>query len=67
MPLNADDGRHNRRNAPTRYTTDWDAYDRIQWQREDTLDSELRTRRIPAHLLNALCARVDAPKLRRAA
>ena len=43
------------------------AYDRIAWQRHDTLDPALRTRRIPAHLLNALCARVDAPKLRRAA
>ena len=46
---------------------DPDAYARIAWQRHDTLDPALRTRRIPAHLLNALCARVDATKLRRAA
>jgi hypothetical protein len=46
---------------------DPDAYDRIQWQRHDTLDPEARRRRIPAHLLRALCTHVNAPKLRRAA
>jgi hypothetical protein len=67
VPLNADDGRRNRRNALTRYATDWNAYARMRVYLNDLLHPVVGIARIPAHLLRALCARVDAPKLRRAA
>ena len=65
--IRPDDARHDRRNTGSREATDWDAYDRVQWHRSDTLDPELRRHRIPLALLIALCIRAGRPVVRRAA
>ena len=53
--------------APRRHLLSDEQKSHMDARARETLDPAAQLRPIPPHLLRALCARVDAPKLRRAA